>query len=54
LGLLLGLDAIVAVAVAVSDGDADSAVSAGPVALGVLHPATSAARTTHELRTCRR
>jgi hypothetical protein len=53
LGLALALGAIVAVAV--SDGEADSAVS-GPsdVTLDVLHPATSAARTTHEVRTHRR
>jgi hypothetical protein len=52
-GVGLGLDAA---AVAEADGDAGSRLTVG--ALGrpdpVLHPATRAATTTHEVRTCRR
>jgi hypothetical protein len=56
LGLTLGLGFGATDAAAVSEGDADSAVSAGASVLGdaVLQPATSAATTSHEVRTDRR
>jgi hypothetical protein len=55
LGAAEGLGLVATVAVAVSEGDAESAASGPPEGgVDVLQPATSAAITTHEVRTHRR